>query len=61
MRNKKYAIRRDEGFLVYTVGSSIPDGALAATTPSTKTATDIFATSAAPPADEEEEEEAAVG
>jgi hypothetical protein len=60
-RNQKYALRRDEGFLVYTVGCSIPDGALAAATPSAKTATDIFATSAAAPVEEEGEEEATVG
>lgn len=61
MMKKKYVLKliREEGILMFTVHSIVPDGALSAvvTTPSAKTATDILATSAAAPAREEEEEE----
>ena len=56
---KKYVFKliREEGILMYTVHSTVPDGALSAVvTPSAKTATDILATSAAAPTREEEEE-----
>ena len=55
---KKYVFKliREEGILMYTVHSTVPDGALSAVvTPSAKTATDILATLAAAPAREEEE------